>query len=526
MKLNQLIRNANIILSSNPNQSKKLPRNRSFISSLNINSSKSNLSITTNATIINSPRKNKINLIGKTPKLSIHNYFNKGSINNNSLPVLFPLSPRIKRPKINFFKEADIIVKDRFKNHDLISAESKKSIKNKVLNISRDISLKNYIIKLLIEKRSEIYDKERIMNNALNVFNSQFKIDNKMFNEFIDETLIKQKEMENFIVILKAEREKKEKILNDRRFEIKRIENDLEKQLKLLYNSKKYAIFVHELFEIPFNYKDLPDLNRFQSMENIINKIIYIYNTKDKFCLLPPILKDEQLLIQKFNQLEEKITHNITIRDILVKEIYQNNEYYKKELKTLENNYKEYEKDFKILKDDLNMISKSMNSLKIHDNGKIENYMRYIIELGKQILFNIPTKSNDIDEYSAYCKNILLTLEKKEVDINNYINEIDIILKFGEKKEKSLLEKCILDRRKINKAENQLRLKKRQEEIENEKNMRYLRRAQRFVVKGRNVSPIFPLIKHVKKIKKIDINKKNKNNDEIECVYSATDDEK
>ena len=83
-----------------------------------------------------------------------------------------------------------------------------------------------------------------------------------------------------------------------------------------------------------------------------------------------------------------------------------------------------------------------------------------------------------------------------------------------------------MDRRKINKAENQLRLKKRQEEIENEKNMRYLRRAQRYVVKGRNVSPIFPLSKNVKKIKKININKKNKNNDEIECVYSVTDDEK
>jgi hypothetical protein len=344
-----------------------------------------------------------------------------------------------------------------------------------------------------------------------------------MFSEFIDETLLKQKEMENLIKILKAEREKKEKILNDRRFEIRRIENDLEKQLKLLYSSKKYAIFVHEVFEIPFNYNDLPDLNRFRNIENIINKIIYIYNTKDKYSPLPSILKDEQLLIQKLNQLEEKITHNITIRDVIVKEINQNNEYYKKELKVLENNYKEYEKDFKILKNDLNMITKSMNSLKIHDNDKIENYMRYIIELGKQILFNIPTKRNNINEYSAYCKNIILTLEKKEVDINNYMNDIEIILKFGEKKEKNLLEKCILERRKINKAENQLRLKKKQEEIENKKNMRYLRRAQRVVVKGRNASPIFPLIKQVKKIKKINI---NKNRDEIECVYSATDDEK
>jgi len=524
MKLNHLIRNASLILSSNPNQSKKFPRNSSYISSLNNNNnnSKSNLSITTNATIINSPRSKKVRSIGKIPKLCIHNYFNKGSINNNSLPVLFPLSPRVKRPKINFLKEADFIVKDRIKNHDLMLKESKKSIKNNVLKISRDISLKNYIIKLLIEKRSEIYDKENNMNNELNDFNNQLKADNKMFNEFIDKTLLKQKEEENLFKILKAEREKKEKILNERRFEIKRIENNLEKQLKLLYNSKKYAIFVHDVFEIPFNYKDLPELNRFQNVEDIINKIIYIYNTKDKYSQLPSVLKDEQLLIKKFNELEELITHNIAKRNFIKQEIYQINEYYKKELKTLENNYKGYEKDFNYLKGDLHLISKSMNSLKIHDNENIENYMKYIIELGKQILFKTPAKRNNIDEYSAYCKNIISALAKKEVDINNYMNEIEIILNFGEKKEKSLLEKIILDRRKLNKEENQLRLKKRQEEIENEKNLRYLRRAQRFVVKGRNASPIFPLIKHVKKIKKINL---NENKDEIECVYSATDDE-
>lgn len=85
------------------------------------------------------------------------------------------------------------------------------------------------------------------------------------------------------------------------------------------------------------------------------------------------------------------------------------------------------------------------------------------------------------------------------------------------------MENCIIEIKKINKKENQLKLLRKKEQLENEKNLRYMKRAQRIVVKGRQASPIFPLIKNVKKIKKLIINKKEK---EIECVYSHTDDEK
>ena len=86
-----------------------------------------------------------------------------------------------------------------------------------------------------------------------------------------------------------------------------------------------------------------------------------------------------------------------------------------------------------------------------------------------------------------------------------------------------MVENCIIEIKKINKKENQLKIKQKQERLENEKNMRYMKRAQRMVVKGRLASPIYPLIKHVHKIKKINL---NKNDDDIESAYSLTDDEK
>ena len=62
---------------------------------------------------------------------------------------------------------------------------------------------------------------------------------------------------------------------------------------------------------------------------------------------------------------------------------------------------------------------------------------------------------NNINGY-LILKNFLKILEEKEVNINNYISGIELILNYGEKEDKILVEKCISDIKKINKKENQL----------------------------------------------------------------------
>ena len=52
-----------------------------------------------------------------------------------------------------------------------------------------------------------------------------------------------------------------------------------------------------------------------------------------------------------------------------------------------------------------------------------------------------------------------------------------------------------------------------------------MKRAQRLVVKGRQASPIFPLINGVHKIKKLNLNMNDNKNNEIEYAYSLTDEE-
>ena len=528
MKINRLINNANIILTNNNLQNKLFSHNPNLPLSINNDNNKSNLSITTNESIkkVNSPRNNIKIDIWSSPKSNIRKSLNidKNLQRCGSLALLSPTSSRMKKYKLKIMDEADDILKSRLKKQDINFGDIKKYSKFPNLKIKKDISLKNYIINLLQEKRTEINEKERMMNNALKEFSNQFNIDYKTFMEYVDDVKKKQKILDDLINNLKIERKNKEKLLNEAMFEYKRLEDYAEKMLKLIYTSNIYASFFHKVFNIPYSYNNLPELNRKYNFEKIIDIIIEIYEKKDKNIPLPSILKDENVITQKYTEMENIILHCLHIRDLYIKEINNNKEIYERELEILENGYKEYQKDLNYLKEDINIIQKSMKNLKVKDNNnEIDDYIDYIIELGKEINDKIPIKNiKNNNGYIIYCRKVLTTMEETEININKYINEIENILNYGEKNDKNLVQNCIIEIKKINKRENQLRLKKMQDELEKEKNIRYLKRAQRIVVKGRQASPIFPLIKHVRKVKKIDV---NKNDNEIECVYSVTDEE-
>ena len=124
-------------------------------------------------------------------------------------------------------------------------------------------------------------------------------------------------------------------------------------------------------------------------------------------------------------------------------------------------------------------------------------------------------------ECVIYAKKTIDSLKNKEVVINNGITEIENALLYGNKIEKSLMEKSILEQKKINKRDNQLKAKKYLEEIKNQKNLRAIERAQKMVVTGRKAVN-YAIFKNKRKIKKII--KKGKD-DDLGYIYYATDEE-
>ena len=91
-----------------------------------------------------------------------------------------------------------------------------------------------------------------------------------------------------------------------------------------------------------------------------------------------------------------------------------------------------------------------------------------------------------------FTKETLNVIQKKELQVNEYIAEIENIEENGDKQ---LIHDVEYDRKKTNKREKQLLIKQKQDEIENLKRQRAINRAQRVIIVGRKVPKEYPIIK-------------------------------
>ena len=151
-------------------------------------------------------------------------------------------------------------------------------------------------------------------------------------------------------------------------------------------------------------------------------------------------------------------------------------------------------------------ILNSMKEFQMNNNSEIEEYLHYIIDLGNEVGIedqkSSANKNNNITDYLYYCKDTLAILEKKEILINEYIKEIENIIKYGDENDRNIIEKLLFERKKLIKKEKQLMLKNQQDEYERKKKMRAIERAKRIVVRGRKVFENAALWKNKKKTDK------------------------
>jgi hypothetical protein len=95
---------------------------------------------------VNSPRNFNKNVIPTSPKLINFN-FDKKLPRSGSLPLLSPISYRVKPHQLRIMEEADDLIKGRSKNKNILIENPKKYSRHPALKQKKDIRLKNYIIK-------------------------------------------------------------------------------------------------------------------------------------------------------------------------------------------------------------------------------------------------------------------------------------------------------------------------------------------------------------------------------------------
>ena len=89
--------------------------------------------------------------------------------------------------------------------------------------------------------------------------------------------------MEEAMNYLREQREKKKTNLDREILMNKRLEETLEKRIREVFMLKSYGSFLHKVFDKKFSFDEISnEETRTRNMDKVINKLITIYETKNK----------------------------------------------------------------------------------------------------------------------------------------------------------------------------------------------------------------------------------------------------
>ena len=424
------------------------------------------------------------------------------------------------RSRKDFINEANKIMRERMKNKGS-TINSKSKFKSEVLMDNKEISLKNYLIGLLKEKRTDINEKERNIEKALKQSENQLDRDTKEFIDFVEATKRRLKLEDDEYVKYRNLHEQAESIYRKESSEYKKLLEDLERTVKSINVLRGYGTFVYKVLGTEFWFSDIkevdPRLRNYEEVaNNILNKYNNIINNGNQ-----DIINDEALLIIKFKEFEDKVIKDLESKESVDKEITYIKKNYNNEIEELKKREKDFRNEVKRVNREKKDLFLNNQKAMPQQSEELDVYMKYIFQLGQAIgcvdkKFN-KGKKNNISDYITLAQDTLKVLADIEKEINGYINEIEKIEIFGDKK---LIYAIEQERKKDNKREKQLELKLNQEELEKKKRQKAVGRAKRLVIKGRKVPKEYPIIK--KKKKKNEDNKNKKDND-FDMLYYSDD---
>jgi len=423
------------------------------------------------------------------------------------------------RSRKDFINEANKIMRERMKNKGS-TINSKSKFKNEVLMDNKEISLKNYLIGLLKEKRTDINEKERNIEKALKQSENQLDRDTKEFIDFVEETKKKLKLEDDEYVKYRNLHEQTETIYRKESNEYKKLLEELERTVKVISVLRGYGIFVYKVLGKDFWFSDVKEVDpRLRNYEDVANNMLEKYDSilsdgKQQ------MFNDETLLLIKFKEFEDKVIKNLESKEAVDKEITSIKKNYNNEIEELRKRERDFKSEVKrVNREKKDLFTNNEKTTPIQ-NDELDIYMKYILQIGQSLgvadkKFN--KGKRNINEYIMLAQDILTALAEKEKEINGYINEIEKIEEYGDKK---LIYAIELERKKDNKREKQLTLKLNQEQVEKKKREKAVQRAKRLVIKGRKVPKEYPIIKEKKKINE---DNKNKKDNDFDMLYYSDD---
>ena len=439
--------------------------------------------------------------------------------------------------KNDYIKEANKILRQRFdnKNHDLLGLRNKS--KSSIFSDIKIISLNNYLINEIKKEINSMITKQDAYKKALINRENEFEADYRIFLNYLENRKNRlKKENDNILKLKEIHEESKERFYKELMLN-KKLNEELEKRIKIICLLKNYGSFVYRLFGMDFWMKDIPDLSqKNKNFEDIYKIIIEKYdNSLKKNNINEKNEKfDDTFIFIKFKEYEEKFINAMKSKNTLLEELDIQKEY-DKELNQIQKNINNLKvKEMNLILEKTKLI-KSINNIKNRKqrDENIDKYLEYIMQLGKETeKLNINEDNYFVDDtpkeyqkmvkeydFNYYTVKTLNNLKKNERLINKFIEYIEKVEKSEDHK---IITEIELNRKNENKREKLKSLKLKQQEIYENRNIKSLERNGKFVIIGRYVPKLYPFSKS--KNKKLNKNDKNKN--DIDLLYFHDEDDR
>ena len=292
----------------------------------------------------------------------------------------------------DFINEANKIMRERMKNKGS-TINSKSKFKSVVLMDSKEICLKNYLIGLLKDKRTDINEKERNITKALRASENQLDADYKEFIDFVEDTKKKLKKDDEDYIKVKTDHDDAENEYRKQNSEYKKYSEELERTVKLICLLKSYGSFVYKVLGKKFWFDGIPDVDpRLRNYEEVANLILKKFETLTEDGMKNPI-DDEQILILKFKEYEDKVIKKLETKEIADKELSGMKKNINVEIGDLQKREKDFRGEVKRINKEKKELSIDNEKSEPQKNSEMEIYKGYIIELG-QATGVIPQKFN------------------------------------------------------------------------------------------------------------------------------------
>ena len=440
--------------------------------------------------------------------------------------------------KKDYILEANKIMQKRNenKNTDLLGLKNKN--KNSIISDTKEICLNNFVIEAIKNNINNMNVTEKDHKQSLVLSENEFETDYKTFLNFLENRKKKLKKENDALLKLKEVHEEAKERYYKELVKYKKLNEDLEKKIKIISLLKNYGNFVYKFLGEKFWMDGIPDLDQktknFEEISDLILKKYDLLEQKNDIFGDQKDNFDDTFMIIKFNEFEEKVIQGIKFKENFFKDLDKeiNFEEYLQKLKKNFNNLKIRENKLIQEKNKLVKYIDSSKNKKQKDEN-VDKFLEYIIELGKE------TEKYDINEYNYfedtcpkeyqkmvkeydfnyYTVRTMNNLKKKERLINRFIEYIESV---ENSEDKNIIAEIEQDRKNENKRQKLKNLKLKQQQIHENKNKKAMERNAKFVVIGRPV----PKIYQFNKSKNLRSNKDNQNRNDMDLLFFNDDDEK